>query len=427
MPAQRIAVRAMPMVLVVVVWAFLHPALGGRLTGRTAPSAANADTDTIATSLAASLDGVPAPAEAAPHAGLASVVGRTVAVPLNLDHPLAPERGWLPVAVRALPALLLLGAVAWWATRPSSKHNAHVPSHANVLAARSRARAAERAGWLNAPLEAPRPSRPMVVALGAAWALCGWLPVLWPSLGWHAYYTLFGALGAWIALAVVLVNSRVLAVAVIAALVVLRAAQAATPSLDWGSEWYHNRAAAFLRFMRADLRRVRPELPAHARVFFTGVPSNVGFLTEGAPALRIWYGDTTLTGGYLSGYTAPPARARGPDLFFRYDSTAGWIEMAPVGPESRPPQLETAAVWARDRRDLGAAFAHGGRWRAAADEFAALARTSGSGPAAADAGIAYAMAGDSTAAARWFAVAARDAPADDEIQRFARQFERYLR
>jgi len=45
--------------------------------------------------------------------------------------------------------------------------------------------------------------------------------------------------------------------------------RAATPSLDWGSEWYQNRAAAFLSFMRGDLYRVRPELPSHARLFFT--------------------------------------------------------------------------------------------------------------------------------------------------------------
>ena len=266
-----------------------------------------------------------------------------------------------------------------------------------------------------------------VAAFGATWAACGWLPVLWPALGWHAYYTLLGALGAWLILAAALVERRALAVGAIVVLVVLRAAQASTPSLDWGSEWYQNRAAAFLRFMRADLLRRRPALAPHARLFFTEVPSNVGFLTEGGPALRVWYGDTTLSGAFLSQYAARAAGGpRGPDLFFRYDSTAGWVELTP-GPEDVAAARQRDSRWGADHRDLAAAFARARAWRDAAAEFAKLARAEAEPlEAATNAGVCFAMAGDSSAAARWFDLAARRPGADDEVKRFAREFARHL-
>ena len=395
MPVRAVLVRAIPLAIVVIAWAIVHPALGGRL--RSAPGAGHGTPSTAAS--------VAARAES--RASIASILTRTFAVPFNLDHLLAPERGWPPIAGRALPSLIVLGLLAAWATRGTSG----------------------RVGPTTMPEESQRlPSRNRIIAFGAVWALCGWLPMLWPALGWHAYYTLLGALGAWIAIAAMLADHRRIAIALIAALVVLRAAQGATPSLDWGSEWYQNRAASFLEFMRDDLRRKQPVAPRHARLFFFNVPSNVGFMTEGGPALRVWYRDPTVSGGYLGQWTPRAANEpAGPDLFFRYDSTAGWIGIA-SGSEDTAAARRANPRWSDDHRELAAAFARAGAWRIAGGEYARLAAADDGNPqTAADAAVCFAMAGDSTAAARWFALAARAPDADDDIRRFAREFARHLR
>ncbi len=399
MSARALLVRALPLAVVVVAWAMVHPALGGRMR-----SGSDAGSHTVARADSATAPAT-APRVEAP-VEFANVLTRTLAVPFNLDHPLAPERGWTPIAVRALPSLIVLALLAAWATR-----KAPVLSNASTGTEGS-----------------DRSPRHRIIAFGGAWALCGWLPMLWPALGWHAYYTLLGALGAWIALAAALADHRRIAIVLIAALAMLRAAQGATPSLDWGSEWYQARAASFLEFMRDDLRRKLPVTPRHARLFFFDVPSNVGFMTEGGPALRVWYRDPTVSGGYL-GQWAPRAgnAPAGPDLFFRYDSTAGWIGIA-TGPEDTAAARRTNPRWSADHRELAAAFARARAWREAGAEYARIAATENGAPeTAADAAVCFAMAGDSVAAARWFELAARAPDADDDIRRFAREFARHLR
>ena len=376
MPPGAALRRLVPLALVVVAWAIVHPALGGRLRATpAAPRAAAAD----------SVANVP-------RAPLGAIAARTALVPLNLDHPIAPERGWARVASRALPSLIVLGALVAWVTAKSRRTSARV------------------------------------VALGAVWALVGWLPVLWPSLGWHSYYTLLGAFGAWLAIAPLLAGRRVLAGAVIAVLVVLRAAQAATPSLDWGSEWYQNRAGAFIDFMRRDLLLKQPDIAPHTRLFFSQVPSNVGFLTASGPALRVWYGDTTVSGGYLGQYARrDPSRPAGADLFFRYDSTSGWVPIATGAEDTAAARLANPR-WEADHRQLAAAYARAQQWREAGWEYARLAAVAPEhAEIAADAAVCFAMAGDSVAAARWFEVAARSADADDDVRRFAREFAHHLR
>jgi hypothetical protein len=420
MPLRAALVRALPLVLIVLTWAIVHPALGGRMRAKdAAPPLAAARALLDRTDTTAALEVPVPPAAHAPElpAPLTTLVTRTLLVPFNLDHPLAPEHGWAPVAKRALPALVVLVLLVAWATsRPWGGSGTRAPS-ANSAA--SGADAARREALA---------SRTRIVAFGVAWALCGWLPVLWPSLGWHAYYTLLGALGAWIAIAALLAERRTLAVALIAALVVLRAAQGATPSLDWGSEWYQNRAATFLDFMRSDLLRKQPTVPRHARLFFFDVPSNVGFLTAGGPALRVWYRDTTVSGGYLGQWT-PRASGTlaGPDLFFRYDSTSGWVAIA-TGAEDTAAARRANQRWTSDHRELAAAFARGRAWRNAGEQYARVATTDpGEAEAAADAAVCFAMAGDSVTAARWFELASRAPGADDDIRRFAREFARHLR
>src|SRR5262249_46281228 len=155
---------------------------------------------------------------------------------------------------------------------------------------------------------------------GLAWAGIGWLPLMMPTLGWHAYYALLGALGAWLAIATVLARRPEIAVVVVVALALLRGARADTPSRDWGSEADQRRAGTFIGFLRHDLEHQVPDPPHHSRFYFVRVPSNVGFLAGDGPALRVWYGDSTLRGGFYPSYRPRAAgEPRGPDWFFRYD------------------------------------------------------------------------------------------------------------
>ena len=219
-----------------------------------------------------------------------------------------------------------------------------------------------------------------------------------------------------LALAPLLASRRVIAVAVIAALVVLRAGQAATPSLDWGSEWYQNRAGAFLDFMRRDLLRKQPDVAPHTRLFFSHVPSNVGFLTESGPALRVWYGDSTLSGGFVGRYTRRDAtQPPGPDLFFRYDSTTGWVRIA-TGAEDTAQARRVNPRWEADHRQLAAAFARAQAWREAGRSRAPR----GGAPEHPRSRRMLPLLCDgrrSLAAARWFEVAARAPGADDDVRR----------
>src|SRR5206468_8926643 len=137
----------------------------------------------------------------------------------------------------------------------------------------------------------------------------------------------------------------------------LHVAQSETPSRDWGSEWYQGRAAAFVQYMRSDLKAKQPKPPPHSRLFFTSVPNNVGFMTDGAPALRIWYGDPTLSGGFYRDYRRRgPSTPAGPDFFFRYDSTAGWVEIV-KGAEHLAAARAANPRWEGDHRELATMMA----------------------------------------------------------------------
>jgi hypothetical protein len=333
-----------PAAAVTAAWAMLHPLLGGALWR--GPVAR------------AQVAGGPGPVESARLTALSWV---------NLDRWPAPAGGWGQALVLAAPAAVAAAMLL-------------------VLALRGR--------------DGPPPvGAGRVVGFGAAWAVLGSAPLLLPGLGWHAYYALAGACGAWLALGVALARSRATAIAAVIALAVLRAAAAGTPSLDWGTEWYQRRAAAFQEFLRADLARLVPRPAPHARFFFTGVPSHVGFLTEGAPALRAWYRDPTLSGGFFADYAPRRDGTTGPDRFFRYDSTSGWREIEPDAAGAGLPRDPDAAG---DARELAAAFARAGEWRRAAYEYEAIAALPESLEAALDAGVARAMAADTAAARVWF-------------------------
>jgi hypothetical protein len=180
--------------------------------------------------------------------------------------------------------------------------------------------------------------------------------------------------------------------------------------------------------MRADLMKQHPSMPPHSRIFFVRVPSDVGFLAGDGPAVRIWYRDSTLRAGYYSSYR--PRSASGPaapDLFFRFDSTGGWVEVTP-GPEDVAHARERNPRWEKDHATLAGALAVGGDWTRAAQEYAKLAGAfPDRGGYAHDAAVSFEAVGDSAAAARWYARAAALPGADDETRRAAQRLQPYLR
>lgn len=363
--------EAWPLLAVLAVWALVHPVLGGRLWRP--------------------FDAPLEPGEGEPP--LVQVV-RTALVALNLDLLPRPERGWGAALVPgAIGAALLAAGVAWVARR--------------------------------AP---PAPVPPATVRFGLLWALVGWAPLLMPSLGWHAYYALLGSLGVWLALAPLLARRIGVALAVIGALALLRPARADTPTLDWGSEWYQRRAAAFIRVMRGQLLAAHPRLPDHARLFFVRVPSHVGFLAGDGPALRVWYDEPTLRAGYYSAYRPrDPRDPPGPDLFFRFDSLGGWVEVV-RGPEDVARARRANPRWEQDHATLAGTLARAGDWRGAAAEFEKLADAVPDRPGYAfDAALSHETLGDSSAAAAWYARAAALPDADEGARRAARRFARHLR
>ncbi len=384
-PPRDVLRRAWPVLAVCVAWVIVHPSLGGRVwQPRLAPPGG--------------------PGEIGHSA--AFVLWRTARMLVNLDLVPRPADGWGGAIGRAWPgALALAGLVAWGAmseSRPSSKPAAPAAPAPTV------------------------PPRARVAAFGLAWAVLGILPLLSPWIRWHPYYGLLGALGAWLAIAVFVARFWIPAAVLVAALAILRGGQAYTPWLDWWTEWLEHRAGYFLGVMRDDLRRHVPSPPPHSRFYFVQVPSHAGFLTEGAPALRIWYGDSTLTGGFFRDYTPPPAnRVSGVDRFFRYDSLAGWIELAP-GDTTIPPAPDER--WSRDVHELGRTFARASDWGRAASEYERLARAHPDDAGQAlEAGVARALAGDVGRAMEWLARAGANPAASDSVRAMTRDLMHQLR
>ena len=358
-----------PMAVIVAAWALFHPVLGGRLW-----------------------EPIADPLEPGLHPPLYMIAGRTLAVPVNLDALPRPERPWSWVLARALPGALALGALMMWGARRASPP--------------------------------PRPAG-SVLAFAGVWALAGWAPLLLPTLGWHSYYALLGALGAWLALGVLLARRPGLALALVTLMVVLRSARADTPSRDWGSEWYQRRAGSFITFMRADLRRIAPDPPPHSRFYFVRVPSNVGFLAGDAPALRVWYGDSTLRGGYYPAFRPRlPSEPPGEDRFFRFD-VEGWVPVV-AGAEDVAAARRENPRWVTDHETLAGALAKGGDWAAAATEYEKLAAVdSSSVEFAYNAAVCRETLGDSTGAALWYERAASLPGADAEIRADALRLARH--
>ncbi len=375
--------RIAPFAAITLAWAALHPMLGGRLWGFES--------------------GRPFPGF---HSPLATVATTTLLGLLNLDVTPVPDPGWTRALTAALaPAALLVALVVW---------------------AGASGRGEARAG----PRElAARGGRGRVVLFGVAWAALAWLPLAHPALGLHAYYGTFGMLGAWLAIAAALASHRRFAAALVAAVVLLRPARATTPSLDWGTEWYQRRAAALSATMQAELERLHPVLAPHTRVFFASVPGGPGLIAGpgNSPALRVWYRDPTLRGGFFTHYRPRAAGdTAGGDVFLMGDSTGHWVDV--VRGAADPGTAHPGPRWQESHALLAETLDGAGDPSGARGEFEKLAVAfPGRYEYAYNAGYCSIELGDSLEAARWFDRAAATPGASTQVVASARELDAALR
>jgi len=384
--ARETLARAAPLAAIVLVWAAVHPMLGGRLLGFES--------------------GRPFLGF---HPSLATVATTTVLGLLNLDMWPAPVTGWARTLLVALaPAVLLVALVI----RAGAASRGDGPSGRPLTGAHG-----ARAG------------RRRVMAFGVLWAAIGWLPLAHPALGLHAYYGIFGMIGAWLAIAAAVAPHPRLGVALIAGIALLRPARADTPSLDWGTESYQRRSAALSDTMHVELMRLHPALAPHSRVFFAGVPGGPGLIAGpgNSPALRVWYGDPTLRGGFFSHYRPRAADDTvGVDLFLLGDSTGHWMDV--VRGAGDPGVARPDVRWQDAHALLAETLYRAGDPRGARGEFEKLAAAfPGRYEYPHNAGACSIEIGDSLAAARWFDRAATTPGATARALAAAREIHAALR
>ena len=375
-PAQALR-RVAPLLLVTAAWAALHPRLMGRIWGPYV--------DTVESEVRPSL-----PLTAA----------KTVLALVSLEELPRPESGFGPALLRGLPGAIALAALAWWALR--------------------RGRAADKAPG--------KAGEPRIAAFTTCWGIIGSIAVFMPSISWHGYYGLFGAFGIWLAVMHALRRRAAVAVALVVALAMLRPLRADTPSWDWASEAFQRRAGFFLRTLRDDLLRKHPGVPPHSRLYFAQVPRNIGWVAGDGPAFRVWYRDSTISGGYYSYYR--PRRAdqpAGPDYFFRFDSSGAWVEVA-RGAEDVAAARAASPGWEQDHRELALLLGGAGDWDGAAQELVKLAdATPDNFEYPLNAAVCYEKVGDSLSAARLYARAASLPGAGEKVKAAAERSARLLR
>lgn len=149
------------------------------------------------------------------------------------------------------------------------------------------------------------------------------------------------------------------------------------------------------------------------------IPYYVGFITPGAPALRVWYGDPTLRGGFWSDYRQREPGSAAPDFFFRFDTTGALVEIHRGG-EDLPSATRANPRWARDHEALAASLAKADDWAGAAGEYRKLITAFPDHPDYLfNAGIALFGAGDSTGAEDLILRAARAPGASEQIRNAA--------
>lgn len=297
------------------------------------------------------------------------ILVRTLLSSANLDMVPRPQEVDGLVVLRALVCAGFLAAGMWFlASSPQDRH----------------------------PTERRQRTRDVAI-FGIFWMAIGWLPLFFPSIAWHAYYGCLGVLGAWLVISLGLERRPGVAVIAVVALALLRAAEANTLTWDWGNESYLRRAGNILSAIRGDLRRQHPSFPHHSRVYFAHIPNNIGLVAGKSPALRVWYADSTLEAGFYSYYRPRRTPVTGSDLFFRFDSTAGMVEVK-AGREDVRLGLLSDPAWEQDHQDLAMVFLRSGDTARAALEFEKLSQLPNRPDAAGFAGVCWESVGDSTRA-----------------------------
>jgi hypothetical protein len=318
--------RVAPQLVMVALWAVLHPFLRTRLAGPLEPPGSSAAS--------------PSPLE---------IALRTLLSVVNLEQWPAPDTGWLDAIVPALPSIALLAAGTAWALR--------------------------RVG---PPV--PTAGRPAIFAIG--WAVLAALPLFTPGLGWLSYYALLCALGLWAAMSGWLARRPWLAAGVVGLVAALQPVHAHTPSYEWGSDWFLRRTAYFVGGLEQQLKQRHPELRPHSRVYFANVPIGTGIGQPWFnPALRVWYRDSTLAGDFIRNYTSRGAgEPRDRDYFFHFDDrTHVWFEIV-KGPEDIARERSLNPRWETDHGSLAILLGNAGDWRGAAEEIEKLRTVSPENP-----------------------------------------------
>lgn len=317
---RRLMLGVLPLLGTTLAWLLIHPTLKLRLLG---PQTATAE-----------LEHRPA----LPLLGL-----KTLLASINLDAIPMPVDVSLDDVALAVAAAALVGALGWSLRQSRGERGPQAPSTGRVVL------------W------------------GALWAVIGWSPLFMPSIGWHAYYGGFGALGAWLPGGVLLSRRPRLVPIVLICLVLVRSARAETLSWDWGNEWYQRRAGRILEAVRQGLRSHHPTLEPNTRIYFANIPNNIGLIAGRSPAVRVWYDDSSLNADFYSGYRVrQPNDPPGEDLFFRLDTLAGLVEVDASGGSSAK-QIASIS-WEHDQEVLAMLFLRNGDPVRSASQFRQLAR-----------------------------------------------------
>ena len=305
---------------VVLGWALLHPAVGGRWLLGSGGTVTATPRGAVGTTLAA------------------------VLAPFNLEHALAPAGGMQAVWPDCLLWALVTGGVAIWALRAGG----------SVLVS-----TVSRARWMR---------------LGIGWWAIGWSPALLPALQWHSYYGWLGIVGFWLATVAWLLPRPRILVLLLATVAALRPIVAATLTDDWSTEAYQVRAARLTETLRRELLATHPVLPPHSRVFLADVPGGIAFRTgpRYSAAMHVWYGDTTIVGTTFTDYW--PRAARGwssPDYFYMVDHDLRLLPVASV-PIPVPDSLRENELWRLAEEHVAGQFERAGEWGLARENYARL-------------------------------------------------------
>lgn len=167
------------------------------------------------------------------------------------------------------------------------------------------------------------------VAWGAAWALCGAVPLALVAPIWSAYFYLFAMCGVALALGAMARAWSVPSAATLVALLVLGSAGArglqsfgetrgAWVPRSHVNRHYLTRATRRVSFYLAQMLRLEPSLPHRSVVFFGNMPSSLGWQAGDGPLLRWAYRDTSLRSWYVTQFDEARA-SRGPVYFFTAD------------------------------------------------------------------------------------------------------------